>query len=103
MNILSFYKRKILISILFCALFALGVATLLLHNTAIRDEVAARRLEEKRDMLERVVLNHESAYFHFSLNSLRTHALEMGLVPIAQSRFVYRGEEKPSFAVRNGE
>lgn len=103
MNILSFYKRKILISILFCAFFALGIATLLLHNAAIRDEAAARRMEEKRDVLERVVLSHESAYVRFSLNSLRTNALEMGLVPIDQPRFVYRGKDKPSFAFRNGE
>lgn len=103
MNIFSFYKRKILTSVLFCTLFALGIATLLLHNAAIRDEAAARRAEEKRDVLERVVLSYEAAYFHFSLNSLRTNALEMGLVPITHPRFVRRGEGKPSLAVRNNE
>lgn len=103
MNIFSFYKRKIFTSVLFCAIFLLGIATLLLHNAAIRDKALARSTEEKRDMLERVVLSYEAAYLRFSLNSLRSNALEMGLVPITKPRFVHRGEEKQSLAVRNSE
>lgn len=103
MNIRFFRKRNILNRILLCAIFMLGAATLLFHNAAIRDEVSARRIEEKRDERERAVLNREAAYLHFSLFSLRNHAREMGLVPITDPQFVRRGEEKPSFAARSGE
>ena len=101
MNILSFYKRKILNGILFCAIFVLGVVTLLFHNRAIRDGALARGTQEKRDVLERVVLGREAAYFHFSLISLRNNAREMGLVPITQPRFVRRGEERPLLAAQH--
>lgn len=99
MNILSFYKRKIINRILLCAIFVLGASTLLFHNAAIRDEAFAYRIEEKRDEQERAVLSREAAYFRFSLLSLRNHALEMGFVPIAAPRFIRRGEEKLPLAV----
>ena len=103
MNTLSFYKRKIINRILFCAIFSLGAVTLLLHNAAIRDETLARSTGEKHDAWERVVLTREAAYFRFSLLSLRDRALEMGFVPISHPRFVRRGEEKPLLVARNGE
>lgn len=103
MNILSFYKRKIINSVFLCAIFALGVVTLLFHNAAIRDETLARRMEEKRDTLERVALSREAAYLHFSLLSLRNQALAMGFVPVSDPRFVRRGEEKPPLAIRDRE
>lgn len=103
MNIPSFYKRKIINSILFCAIFVLGAITLLLHNAAIRDETLARSTGEKHDALERVVLTREAAYLRFSLLSLRDRALQMGLTPISHPRFVRRGGEKPLFAARNEE
>lgn len=98
---LSCYKRKITNGILFCAIFVLGTSTLLLHNAAIRHGASARRAEERRDTLERTVLNREAAYLRFSLLSLRKNAFEMGFVPVSNPRFVRRGEEKPLFAVRN--
>lgn len=86
-----------------CALFACGVAILLFHNVAIRDETFARSAEEKRDMLERVVLSREAAYLHFSLLSLRNQAFAMGFVPINDPRFVRRGEKKLPLALRDRE
>lgn len=102
MIIFSFYKRKIANGVLFCAIFVLGAITLLLHNAAIRDATIARGTEEKRDTLERVALSREAAYIRFSLLSLRNQALEMGFVPVISTRFVRRGEDKPSLAIRNG-
>lgn len=94
----SFYNRKIINSILFCAIFILGAATLLMQNAAIRHEASARQAEERRDTLERSVLNREAAYLRFSLLSLRKNAFEMGFVRASNPRFVRRTDDEPSYA-----
>lgn len=103
MTSVSFSKKTFFNGILFCVIFVLGAATLLLHNSAIRNASLTRRVEERRDMLERDVLSQEAAYLRFSLTSLRGQARELGFVLITDPRFVRRGEEKPSLAARGTE